>query len=439
MKLLTDVAPLRETPAFRRLWVGSMLSGIGTAMTNFALSLQIWDVTHSTAAVGGLGVATLVPMLIISMPGGTLADRVDRRKLVLIITAGQTLTSALLFVQALAGARSVWLLYALAAASSALVAIAAPARTTFIPKLVPAGQLKAAMALNRTIYQAALIAGPGLAGLITGAAGLKGCYLLDALSFAGSFYGVGRLSAMPADGASQDHDPKRSGLAATRQGLAYIWRNRVLAGAFLADVNATFFAMPLSLFPAINALRFGGDPRTLGLFTTAIGVGGMVTAVFSGPLRKVSRLGMMMLATVSSWGAAFVAFAIAPTLWLTLLALAVAGAADTLTVVIRGVIVQTVTSDDYRGRVTAADYVVGTGGAQLGSLESGLVGSFASPEISAISGGLLTIVGAVVIAASMPGFRRYRDNTRELEPDAVDRLVTGERGRNSGNREGTGS
>jgi len=167
--------------------------------------------------------------------------------------------------------------------------------------------------------------------------------------------------------------------------------------------------LPLSLFPAINAERFGGDPRTLGLFTGAIGAGGMVTAVLSGPVKHTSRHGLAMLACVAAWGGGFALFAVAHSLWLTLLALAVAGAADTFTVVFRGVIVQAVTPDEFRGRVNAADYVVGAGGGQLGSLEAGLVGSLTTPVISALSGGLLTIAGAVAIGAALPGFRRYRD------------------------------
>jgi MFS family permease len=181
----------------------------------------------------------------------------------------------------------------------------------------------------------------------------------------------------------------------------------VLAGAFIADLNATFFGLPTSLFPAINAARFGGDPRTLGLFTTAIGAGGLVSAVLSGPLKHVSRQGLAMLASVSLWGAGFAVFAVAHSLWLTLLALAVAGAADTVTVVVRGTIVATVTPRELRGRVMAADFVVGAGGGQLGSLEAGALGSLTSPTISALSGGLVTVLGAAVIGAALPAFRRY--------------------------------
>ena len=451
MRLLTDITPLRESPAFRRLWLGSMLSSTGGSMTTFAITLQVYDLTRSTAAVGAIGVATFIPLLLITLPGGTLADRVDRRKLVLAMTVAQAVLSAVLFALSAFGGASLWPLYAIVAAQSALAAVNAPARRTFIPRLVPREQLPAAMALNRIIFQVVLIAGPALAGLVTAWTGLRGCYLVDVASFAGSLWGVGRLPAMPpeapvsagsiaqtapVEAGESANDPggsgsgsgsgggsgsgrRRSGLALTLEGLAFIRRTPALCGAFLADVNATFFALPVSLFPAINAERFGGDPRTLGLFTTAIGVGGLVSAVFAGPLRHASRHGLLMLTCVAVWGGGFALFAIAPSLWLTLLALAVAGLADTFTVVVRGIIVQQVTPDAFRGRVNAADFLVGAGGGELGSLEAGLVGSWTTPVISALSGGLLTIAGAVAIGAALPGFRRYQSPAPAIEPAAT--------------------
>jgi MFS family permease len=406
MKLLTDLAPLRSNPVFRRLWIGTTLSQVGGSMTTYAVSLQVWDTTHSTAATGAIGLVTLVPMLLIALPGGSIADAVDRRKLVLVMTACSAVVSGALFLQALAGLRWLWFVYVLVAISSAIGAINAPARRTFIRSIVTPDQLLTALALNRVSFQTMLIGGPALAGVVTGVAGLKGCYLVDTISFAGSLYGVVRMPAVPAASAAR---PRRSQLALTGEGLAYIWRSRVLAGAFFSDLNATFFALPLSLFPAINAARFGGDPRTLGLFTSAIGVGGMVTAVLSGPFTKVARQGIGMLAAVAVWGLAFAVFAVAPSLWLTLLALGVAGAADSITVLFRGIIVQRVTPPELLGRVNAADYVVGAGGGQLGSLESGLVGAVTSAEVSALVGGLLTVAGALAIAAGTPAFRRYRD------------------------------
>jgi len=422
VKLLTDITPLREHPAFRRLWLGSMLSQTGSSMTNFALTLQVWDMTRSTAAVGGLGVATLVPMLLIALPGGTLADTFDRRKLILVMTTCQTAVSGLLFAQALIGPgpAGLWLLYALEAASSAIGAINAPARRALIPGLVGKEQLAPAMALNRIVFQTMMIAGPALGGVIASVSGVKGCYLVDAVTFAGSFYGVGRLPAMPP---KRTRDRTQGKLALSLEGLSFIRRSQVLAGAFIADVSATFFALPLSLFPAINAERFGGDPRILGLMPAAIGVGGMITAVLAGPVRHVSRQGLAMLASVGVWGLSFAVFAVAPWLWLTLLALAMAGAADTYTVVFRGVIVQTVTPDEFLGRVNAADYVVGAGGGQLGSLEAGLVGSLTTPVISALSGGLLTIAAAIALGAALPGFRRYRAPVPAAEPRPAEPAV----------------
>ena len=272
-----------------------------------------------------------------------------------------------------------------------------------------------------------------LAGLVTAWTGLRGCYLADMASFAGALWGVGRLPAMPPATPTSDRENtggednadtaagegsghRRSGLALTLEGLAFIRRTPVLCGAFLADVNATFFALPVSLFPAINAERFGGNPRTLGLFTTAIGVGGLVSAVFAGPLKHTRRHGLVMLVCVAVWGGGFALFAVAPSLWLTLLALAIAGLADTFTVVVRGIIVQETTPDEFRGRVNAADFLVGAGGSQLGSLEAGLVGSLASPVISALSGGLLTVLGVLAIGAALPGFRRYQSPTPAPEP-----------------------
>jgi MFS family permease len=429
MRLLTDVTPLREHAAFRRLWLGTMLSRTGSAMTSFAVTLQVYELTRSTAAVGALGVVMFVPLLLIALPGGTLADRVDRRRLVLWVQAGQTVVSAALFALAAFGGATLWALYALVAVSSAFSAVSAPAQQTFIPRLVPEEQLGTAMALNRIVFQVVLIVGPALAGVVTAWTGLRGCYLADALSFAGALWAVGRLPAMsptrPAAGADStdgadgadgagieeadsDGGRRRSGLALTLEGLAFIRRTPALCGAFLADVNATFFALPVSLFPAINTQRFGGDPRTLGLFTTAIGVGGLVSAVFAGPLKHARRHGLVMLVCVAVWGGGFTLFAVAPSLWLTLLALAVAGLADTFTVVVRSTIVQEATPDEFRGRVNAADFLVGAGGSELGSLEAGLVGSLTTPVISALSGGLLTIAGAVAIGAALPGFLRYR-------------------------------
>jgi MFS family permease len=396
---------LRESAAFRRLWAGTALSSAGSAVTSFAVVFQVYDLTRSPVAVGVLGVAQMVPALAVGLLGGPVTDVMDRRQLALVTTGCLAAVSAALAAQAFAGPGLVWLLYALTAAQSALSALDRPARDTFVPRLLPASQLPAALALNRLSFQTALTAGPALAGLIAAAPhlGLPACYLLDTVSFTAALYGIARLPAMPPHGSATRPGPRM-----IAEGIAFIGRTQVIAGAFLADLTATVFGLPVALFPAINAERFGGDPRTLGLFTMAIGAGGLASAAFSGPLTHVSRQGRAMLCTVAVWGAAFAGFAVAPGLWLTLSLLAAAGSADTFTVVLRGAIVAAAAPDQLRGRVLAADYVIGAGGGQLGNLEAGALGSLTSPTISALTGGLITIAGAVVIGLALPAFAQHR-------------------------------
>ncbi len=403
-RLLIDLTPLRTSLAFRRLWVGTTLSAVGSALTMFALPLQVYEMTHSSLAVGIVGAAQLVPMVSIGLLGGALADRLDRRRLAVRTTFGLIAVSAALAVLAHAGSGELWLIYLLAAVQGGLSAITGPVKRTFVTALLDAEQLTAGLALQRLASQVMLTTGPALAGVITAvpALGLRGCYAIDAVTYVASLYGI--LGVRELSG-SASAVPRRT-LGAIREGLRYIRTSPPLAGAVLADLSATVFALPVSLFPAINASRFGGDPRTLGLFMTAIGAGGLLGALCSGPFVHLRRQGLAMLIAVAVWGAGFAAFAIMPSLALTLLMLALAGAADNITVVMRGVIVQRCTPDELRGRVTAVDFIVGVSGGQLGNLEAGALSAITSPIVSAVAGGLATIAAAGLVGLSLPAFRR---------------------------------
>jgi len=400
--LLADIRPLRESPAFRRLWVGSSLSSIGGRMTFFALVLQVYDLTRSSVAVGAIGLAQAGPVLILGLLGGSLADAVDRRKLTLVTSTCLAVVSAGFAAQAFLGLGQLWLLYVLAAVQAVLEAIDGPARRTFLPRLVPADRLAAGVALNQLSGYVSVLLGPVLAGVLTAAAGLRVCYLIDALSFGAALYGVARLPAMP-----PQESAARPGLRAAAAGLRFIRQHPILVGAFLADMDAMLFGLPIALFPALNAARFGGTPQTLGLLTAALAVGGLLGSGLSGPAGRVSRQGRAMLVTVAVWGAAITGFGLARSLRLALLLLAIGGAADTTSVIFRGAIVQAVTPDEFRGRVTSVDYVVGAGVPQLGNFEAGVVASLTSPAISAVSGGLAAVLGAVVLRLAVPAFARY--------------------------------
>jgi MFS family permease len=199
----------------------------------------------------------------------------------------------------------------------------------------------------------------------------------------------------------------RPGVRAAVEGLRYIRRQPILMAVFLADLDAMLLGMPVALFPALNAARFGGSPQTLGLLNAALAAGGMLGSALSGPAGRVSRKARAMLFTVALWGAAITGFGFAWTLWLALLLLVIGGAADTTSVIFRGSVVQVATPDRFRGRVMAVDYVVGAGVPRLGNFEAGAVASLTSPAISAISGGLGTIAGALLIRLAFPALARY--------------------------------
>jgi len=211
-RLLADITPLRESAAFRRLWAGTTLSSVGSALTAFAVNLQVYELTRSSFAVGVIGVAQVVPTLAVGLLGGPVTDAMDRRKLVLVTSSCLAAVSAALAAQAFAGLDLVWPLYALVAVQSGLAAVDRPARMTFIPSLLPASQQAAGLALNRLTFQIMLTAGPALAGLIAAAPhlGLRACYLIDAVSFTAALYGVARLPAMPPPG-DRRRVPRRPG------------------------------------------------------------------------------------------------------------------------------------------------------------------------------------------------------------------------------------
>lgn len=402
-RLLIDVRPLRESPAFSRLLAGAGLSAVGSSMTGFAVVLQVFTLTRSSLAVGAVGIAMAVPAIGFGLLGGSVVDAHDRRRIVLCTSSCLAAVSAAFAALAFAGNRQLWPLYLLVTVQSLLGALDGPARRTFLPRLLPAHRVPAGAALTAFAARGSVIAGPALAGVIAAAWGLKACYLVDAVSFGAALYGVARLPPMPPQG-----EPARPGLRAVADALRFIRGSRLLTGALVADLSAMVLGVPSAVFPALNLAHFGGAAQTLGLIAAAPGVGGVVGTVLSGSIGRVSRQGRAMLVSGSVWGACIAGFGLAHSLWLALSLLAVSGGADVFSVVFRTTMVQLATPDRYRGRASAAEYVVGVGGPRLGDFRAGAVGSLASPTVSAVSGGLSVIVASAVIAVAVPAFFRYR-------------------------------
>ncbi len=397
-----DTRPLRSGPAFRRLWVGTTLSRLGGQLTMVAVLYQVWELTGSPAAVGVLGLVQAVPMVVFGLAGGSLADAVDRRRLVLLTTVGQLVVAGLLAVQAFTELRSYAVLLVLVAAQSAGGALGAPARRTFVPRLLPAEQVTAGVALFHVSFQLAMLGGPALGGLVIAHAGVGVCYLVDSVAFLAALYGVGGLPAMRPEGR-----PARPGIRTVWEGWRFVATKPALGGAFLTDVFATVLAMPVALFPVVNAERFGGRPETLGLFFTAIAVGGVGAGAVSGRVARSGRPGVVMLVTAGVWGVGLAGFGFAPYLWGALGCLAVAGAADTFSVISRGSIVQLATPDSHRGRVSAVEHIIGVSGPDVGNFRAGLVGDLTSATFTLVAGGAMCVAGVAAVAATNRSLRRF--------------------------------
>jgi MFS family permease len=403
-----DPTPLRVSAPWRRLWIGTSVSAIGSQMTSVAVLYQVWQLTGSAAWVGVLGLAQAVPMMVFGLAGGGLADTADRRRLVLLTTSGLVAVGVLLAAQAQlrgAGAGHVWLLLGLIVVKTCFSALGAPSRRSFTALLLPRELVGAGVALDHIAFQVSMLVGPAIAGAVLATWGLGACYALDVLTFVVGFYGVWRLPALPA--AVADHAEQGGRARLVAEGWRYVATQPVLRGAVATDLLATVLAMPISLFPAVNAERYGGSPQTLGLFLSAIAVGGILAGGASGLVTRAQRAGLVMVVAAGVWGAGLAAFGLARPLWLALGFLVVAGAADTVSVISRGALMQLATDDAHRGRVSSVELVVGVGGPDLGNLRGGLVAGVTSPAAALVSGGLLCLLGVTAVAASGRDLLRF--------------------------------
>ncbi|TNC29724.1 MFS transporter [Amycolatopsis alkalitolerans] len=400
---LLDIGPLRSSPAFRRFWIGRTFSVFGSQMTIVALLFQIWQTTSSTVWTGAAGLAQALPILAFGLFAGSLADRVERRKFYLGALTGQAVCSVVLAVQGFLGHLPVLLVLLVVAAQATFVAGGGPVGRAVVVRLLPPEQLGAGLALNGFSFQGAMLLGPAVAGVLLGWLGPGGCYAVDAATFLLAFYGAFGLPPMRPDG-----EPSRPGVRGVLDGLSFLVRTPVVRGALLTDLAATVLSMPISLFPLINAERFGGNPRTLGLFLTAIAVGGVLASILSGTFTRLPRPGLVMVAGSAAWGLALALFGIAPNAWLGLGFLVLAGAADTVSVVSRGTVVQFHTPDRLRGRVSAAEQMVGMAGPDVGNMRAGLVAGATSGAAALLSGGLLCVAAVLAVVWRTPGLAAAR-------------------------------
>jgi MFS family permease len=373
-----------------------------------AVAFQVFSITGSPAAVGLVGLAEVVPLIIFAVLGGPLIDTADRRRIMLVTQGLLVLDSIVLAALTLAGRPSLWQIYVLVALASALTAIDQPARNAMTPRLVRAEQIPAAMALRQVVFQTTQIAGPALGGLLIAAlSGVGWLYVIDALTFFAAL--VALRWVPPATTRPSSSDEPRATPGAIRQGLAFAFRNPVILSIFAIDLVAMIFGMPRAVFPALADQTFNVNPTGLGLLYAAPSAGALLGALSSGWVRRVQRRGVAVLAAVAAWGTAITLAGLALFSFpLTLFCLAVAGAADVFSAVFRGSMMLDETPDELLGRVNGLNLMVVAGGPRLGDVEAGLVAELIGPGSSVVVGGLACLAGTLVVGASSASLRRYR-------------------------------
>jgi MFS family permease len=404
-----DVQPLRHSD-FRRLWLGNSVAFVGFQLTAVAVPVQVYELTGSSFWVGMLGLVGLVPLVVFGLWGGAVADAIDRRILLLVSSLTLWACTGGLLLVALLGIPSLPLLFSLVAVQAAGFGVASSTRGAILPRVLPSSLVPAANTLSFTASNVGMVAGPLLAGVILARWSFATAYAVDLAVFTVALYAALRLPALPPAGQAV-----APGLRSVADGLAFIATQPVLLLSFAVDIAAMVLAMPRALFPA-TAVRLGGGAAVGWLFA-AIAIGAVVAGLSSGWVGRVRRQGLALVVAVIVWGLAVAAAGLAHVLWLTVLLLAVAGAADLVSAVYRQTILQTYAPDDMRGRMQGVFIVVVAGGPRLGDLRAGATAAAIGVSASWVGGGLLC-AALVSLALLVPALRRYDARATSSRPSS---------------------
>ena len=400
-RLGIDLTPLRTSRDYRLVFIGGSISGFGSFITYVTIPFQVAAITGDPLMVGLLGVCELVPLLVMAFVGGALADFLDRRLLVRGGEFAQAALCAVLLLNALSDEPHLWLLYVVAALMASVDGLQRPALEAMVPRLVRPEEIPATMALQSLGMQTAQLGGPALAGILIASIDLEWVYAFDLATFAVSLVCLTLVRAVP-----PPPDADRPSLRTVLTGLRYARSRPELLGTYLVDINAMFFGMPQALYPFL-ATQLGG-PKVLGLLYAAPAAGSLLATLGSGWTGRVHRHGLMVVVAAAAWGVGIVGVGLSNTLWLTLLCLAFAGAADMVSGIFRMTIWSQTIPDHLRGRLAGIEMLSYTTGPLLGQLRSGAMARTRLGVTGSIwVGGVLCIVGTVALAAALPRFLRY--------------------------------
>jgi len=409
--LVVDVGPLRRHRDFRLLWFAQAVTLFGSMVSYVAIPYQAYQLSHSSLVVGLLSAVEFVPLLVMPLVGGALADAVDRRRLVLLAELLLAGASVVLLVNVLVGQPRLWVLFLVAALISSFDGLQRPPLDALLPRLVDRDELTAAGAISSMRWTAGAIFGPALGGVLIASGGVAVAYGFDIATFAVSLVLLSLMRAVP-----PPEDAERPSVRGVVDGLRYAFSRKVLLGTYAVDIIAMFFGMPLALFPAL-AEGFGGA-RALGLLYAAPEVGALLATLTSGWSTRVHRHGAAVCLAAAGWGAGIVLLGFAPSLRWALVALVIAGFADMISGIFRMVIWNQTIPDRLRGRLAGIEQISYSTGPTLGNVEAGVVASLTSVRVSIASGGILCVAGVGVAAVLLKQFWRY--DTRRPESALTD-------------------
>jgi MFS family permease len=391
---------------FRLLWLGQIVSVTGSQMQFVAINWHVYLLTKSALALGLVGLFRGVPIILCSLIGGVVADAVDRKRLMMATQALMLASAAGLALITLTGLQKVWPIYVLSALASAATAFDIPARQSLMPGLVPPEDFPNAVSLGLVVFNVATIAGPALAGLLLAEHGPALVYGLNAASFVAV---IAALVAMRASGSPELQGERRQalGVDALLEGLRFVRRTPIIVQTMTLDFLATFFASATLLLPIFAKEVLHVDARGYGFLATGPAVGSVITALVMARIGTFKKQGRMVVVSVAIFGLATAGFGISRVFWISFLMLAITGAADTVSTVLRQTIRQLATPNYLRGRMTSINMMFFMGGPQLGELEAGLVASALGAPLSVVTGGFGSLLCACIAAVKSKSLMNY--------------------------------
>jgi MFS family permease len=418
--LIIDTTPLRRDIDFRKLWIGQVGSGFARETARIAIPLNVYLLTDSAALVGLVALVQLIPTLLFSLVGGALADVFDRRMLMVLAQVAMGLTSLGLLALSLVPDPPIPLIMLCAALLATAFAVEHPARTSGAPRLVPAERLSSAIALTSLNFQISGLVAPAVAGIVIALSDVSVAYGLQALAYAWAVFMTIRVSPIPPSGQST-----RPSLRGIVEGLSFIRQRRVILGAVVIDLNAMIFGLPIAIFPVLAIEMFGVGPAEVGFLAAARGGGAMVAAFLSGWVRTLNRTGRAVLGWVGVYAIVTIAVGLPGLPFIAAIPLvAIAGAADLLSAVLRNTIIQSITDDEFRGRVSAVHGLATQSGPRLGDLRAALMTEMYGARAAVVVGGVLALAGTGLVARLFPELWTYSQHEVIRRADERAQLVT---------------